>query len=343
MGKINVVLFDSNEKEAIEYMNGLRRETNIDWKLEVVTANQGRGKKFADIRRYAKYFTCPLNVFFKRRQYGIIIGWQAFYGIIFAFYCRLFHVKKENRVVIQHFIFKEKKGLIGKIYHSFVHYAVSSQYIDLIITCSRSYVDTLKQEFGLPDEKVAFAHFGVNDFTKWLEKNDLKDDGFILSVGRSNRDWDFLIKALECQSHRVVICCDTLHRENVKSNITIKNDVQGIEAFKYMERCKCSVIPIDDGKLSSGETVLLQQMCFGKPIIITRPSSLANDYITDGINGIVIDKNAEQLINAVDALYEDAEYCLRIGNRARMDFVEYYSLEAHAKSVGRILKEKKMI
>lgn len=343
MKKQNVVLFDSNEKEAAEYIQGLCSETKSEWKLVIETANKGRESRFYNVTRYTKYFLFPLKIFFDRKKYNVIIGWQAFYGILFAFYCRLFHVTKRNKLVIQHFIYKKKGGILGRIYDWFVHFAVSSEYVDLIVTCSSQYVDTLKKEFHLKDSQVAFARFGVNDFTKWVENNDLEEKNFVLSVGRSNRDWDFLIESLAGQPFKVIICCDELHRSNLADNIIIKNDVNGIEAFKYMQNCKCAVIPIKNGELSAGETVLLQQMCFGKTIIITRPSSLANDYIKNGENGIVIEKKQNELQEAVNTIFEDDKYCSMLSGNARRDFVSQYSLFTHGKAVGAILSEHKII
>lgn len=120
----NVVLSDSNEKEAAEYMSGLKASTGCDWQLRVFTANRDSGSVIANLRRYAKYFVFPFRIFLERKKYDVIIAWQAFYGIIFAFYCRLFHIKKQNRLVIQHFIYKPKKGFVGRIYRSFLNYCI---------------------------------------------------------------------------------------------------------------------------------------------------------------------------------------------------------------------------
>ncbi len=341
--KQNIVMLDNDLQEASEYLKALIEESGDNWIPKFLKANETQGKLVLNIKRYLKYIYFPFKVFLQRKQYNVIIGWQAFYGVFFAFYCRLFNVKKENKLVIQHFIYKRKKGIVGVIYDKFIHYAVNEKYVDLILTCSRPYVDELIREFDLPTNKVAFVPFGVNDFSLWQNENDLEEKEFIFSVGRSNRDWEFLISALKKQKQKSIICCDTLHVDNLPSHIIVKNDVTGTESFKYMENCKCAVIPIDDGRLSAGETVLLQQMCFGKPIIITRPSSLASGYIDDGINGIVIDKDEDQLLSAITKLYSDNAYCEMLSKNAREDFVRKYSLYSHGVHVIHQLKKHHLI
>ena len=56
-----------------------------------------------------------------------VLCWQQFYGIAIAFFCRLFHLKKKYRLVIMTFIYKQKRGLPGKIFYHFVKYAITSQ------------------------------------------------------------------------------------------------------------------------------------------------------------------------------------------------------------------------
>ena len=343
MEQRNIVLFDSNEKEASEYLEGVRESTDCEWDLKVVTANEGRECRLYNLKRYMKYFTCPFNVFLNRKKYKTIIGWQAFYGIILAFYCRLFHVKKSFKLIVQHFIYKPKKGFVGKLYYKFLQYAIGGGYIDLIISCSRDYVDIIRETFGLKMEQVAFAPFGVNDFRQWVNQNDLQKKDYILSVGRSNRDWEFLIQSLADCGYSVIICCDELKVKELPENIIVKNDVNGLETFKYMQNCKCAVIPIKDGALSSGETVLLQQMCFEKPIIITEPSSLASDYIVDGYNGISIKKDEKSLCEAINQIYSSDELSSYLAQNARKDFEEKFSLRSHGKAVGKIINHKKLV
>lgn len=67
-----------------------------------------------------------------------VLCWQQFYGIAIAFFQRMFHMKKRYKLVIMTFIYKEKRGLAGKLFYRFVRYAVTSRYVDKIILTTQS-------------------------------------------------------------------------------------------------------------------------------------------------------------------------------------------------------------
>ena len=333
----NVALFDSNEEEARDFIKGLEESTQTQWKALVCTSNQGRTNKIGNLVRYIKYFAFPFKIFLKRKEYGTIIGWQEFYGLIFAFYCRLFHVKKVNRLLIKNFIYKPKKGIVGKIYFRFMNYIVKSDYVDVFVCASQTFANYCAKTFDEPIERFVFLSFGVNDFTKAVDMSKPSMNDYILSLGRSNRDWDFLIESLKDTKYEVRIVCDELHQDNLPANIKIYNNVWGKDSYEFIKNCKFMIIPIMDGKIASGDTVLIQAMSFSKPIIITKPSCLADDYVTDGENGLVVSKKKEELIRAVEKLWNDEDVYNQISKSCRQCYEDRHSLVSYGRNVGSTL------
>ena len=131
--KENVVLVDHESTDSDEYLSGLKDATNLDWGVISSVANQGRGTVMGSIARYAKYFWFPFIAFLHRNRFKNVIGWQAFYGINLAFFEKLFRVKKTHTLTIQHFIYKKKSGFLGFVYDRYIHYAVDSRYVDLLL------------------------------------------------------------------------------------------------------------------------------------------------------------------------------------------------------------------
>lgn len=340
--KENIVLFDSNEKEARDFVKGLNESTKFEWKALICTSNQGRKNWFDDFLRYMKYFIFPLKIFLKRKRYNVIIGWQEFYGLIFAFYCRLFHVNKINKVVIKNFIYKPKKGVLGKIYFRFMNYIATSKYIDIFICASQTNCDFCTKTFNVASHKFVFLPFGVNDFTEWIDTSSVPTNDYVLSIGRSNRDWDILIESFLDQEEKLYIVCDQLKRESPSPNIKIYNNVWGEESYKFIYNCKCMIIPIADGEIASGDTVLLQAMCFSKPIIITKPSCLADDYVEDGINGLIVEKEIRLIKKAVKELFDNPQLCQKLASNSRKLYEEKYSLLSYGINVGKMLLEEKI-
>lgn len=343
MKKTNVALFDSTAEEASDFILGLESATGVHWEAKVFTANQVRKSRVSNFIRYLKYFLFPFYIFLKRRNYGCIVGWQAFYGLLFAFYSKLFHVKKINALLIKNFIYKPKNGLIGKVYFEFMSYIVKSDYVDVFICSSERYCDYCAQIFDEPRERFVFLPFGVNDFTKLLDMSKPASNDYILALGRSNRDWEFLIDALGGEKYQVRIVCDELHRENLPENICIYNSVWKEASYEFIRNCKLMIIPILDGRIVAGETVLLQAMSFAKPIIITKPSCLADDYVIDGVTGLIVSKEKDPLLGAVRRLYEDDQLYQYLSSSCRKRYEDCYSLYSFGINVGNTLVRKNCI
>ena len=334
--KENVALFDSSMEEAAEFIRGLKDQTGEDWRAIVCNSNKGR-QGLRNLIRYLKYFLFPLKIFFQRKRYDSIIGWQEFYGLVFAFYCRLFHVKKQNKLIIKNFIYKPKKGFVGKIYFRFMNYIVKSGYVDTYICASKTMVQYCCEVFGEQDDKFVFIPFGVNDFAAEFKPDAPPTNDYVLSLGRSNRDWQFLLDGVAEGNYPVKIICDELHVENPPANVEILNSVWGNATHSYIYNCKCMVIPIADGRIASGDTVLLMAMSFGKPIIITKPSCLADDYVTDGYNGLVVEKEKTQLQNAIRRIFTDEALYESLSQNGRKHYLENHSLYTYGKQVGKIV------
>ena len=161
MNKKNIILADTIVDKDWEFAQGIREKTGEKWEI-LCWENAGLKKNnLFNIKRIGKYFLYALKVFLKRSEYDKIISWQQFYGIIFAFYSRLFHVKKKNDLTIMTFIYKPKQGLKGKIYASFMRYVLRSGYIDRIIVFSNSEVAYYKKLFKIEKELFVFLPLGI--------------------------------------------------------------------------------------------------------------------------------------------------------------------------------------
>lgn len=277
--------------EKWESRKALEDKTGEKWMIRNCVANRG-GFFQHNVYRYIMYFVFPLTVFFNHRKYDKIVSWQAFYGVVFAFYCRLFSVKKKHFLLIKNFTYKpKKKKFVVYFYYKWMQYIVKSKYIDVFVCTSQTHCDYCASIFNEFTDRFVYLPFGVEDFTKKLSHDELyQQEDFILSLGRSNRDWDWLIDSLTDTPYKVKIICDRLHKTELPSNIEVLNNVWSVDSFRYLAKCKIAILPIKDGRIGSGETVLLQTMSFGKPLIITSPSCLADDYVEDGVTGLIVNK-----------------------------------------------------
>lgn len=158
-------------------------------------------------------------------------------------------------------------------------------------------------------------------------------------MGRSNRDFDFVIDAWSEISETLVVISDTYQGVTDKSNVIIKKDVSGEGQYPWIAHCKALIMPIADGRICSGDTVLLKAMSFSKTSIVTAPSTLAEMYIKNNLNGILVHKDKAEFVNLINNLNENE--LNRIGKDAREYFLRNYSRESMGIAIAKAIKQNK--
>lgn len=333
----NVVLVDYDRNQDWDFFRGLENQTKEEWHLECQESSGNHGG-VQNLIRYLKYFFFPIHIFRNYYKYSKVVTWQQFHGIILSFYFKFFHIKKEKcpELYVMELIYKPKSGLIGKIYHKFVSYSIESKYITKIFVFSKNEREYCKKLFKLKDEKIEILHLGIEDYYEQY-KEKIKDEGYFVSVGRSNRDYEFLLREWP-ESVPLKIIYD-------EKKLDIKDHME--QLFKcYREEyhcvlagCHAVVIPLLDENISCGQLVMLQAMMFGKPVIITENKTV-RDYLVDGEDGFIIPRDGEILRDKVRQLQKFEKYKY-MTKSTRKHFVELHSLVAMGEAVGKIIKTKK--
>lgn len=304
-------------------------------------ANWKRTGKLSEAKRYAKYFGVGFLYFLRRKRYGAVLGWQQFYALIFCFFCSLFHVKKSCFVAALNFTYKPKSGLLEKPYCWFMEKCVSPEYLDCLHVPSEGYADSFSREFGFPRDRILVVPFGVNDcygaFSQLPPPGGFEKDSYALAIGRSNRDYDFLIRAWQGVPYPLVIISDTYKGHAEEGNIRILTDVAGADSYPWIANCGLMIIPIDDEAICSGDTVLLTAMSAERKILVTAPSALAQMYVEEGKNALLAEKNEEVFrAKVLEAL--SSEKHSDLGMRARVSFLKRYSRSSMGEMITRCFR-----
>lgn len=331
--KKNVILTHIQEDNRWPYCQLLSKETGREFHVESVSTGNGGNR----LRCLLNYVFFPLQLFFRRYRYDCIIAHQQFYGLFLAFYCQLFHVRKNFHLIILTFIYLEKKGFLGKIYYKLMHVIVQSKYIDAFIVHSTAEVKSYSSTFDVNSNRFYFVPLGINEIEVRHAIDELSKRQFILAVGRSNRDYDFLVNSLKNTDFQLEIICDNYHYKSVPENIHIHNNIFD-DMPLWMHNCYCVVIPLNNPDISSGQLVLLQAFQMGKPVIATRGAAI-NDYIQDGVNGITIEKTREALLEALHRLYTQQSLYDQLSENERNEYIEKYSAEGQVRQTAQIIKE----
>lgn len=333
--KKNIILIDYDPKidDNNGFISELEKIVGGKWCIKEKQTNKFHGSTIKNIIRLVWYFLFPLSIVFNRKKYDKIIGWQQFFGLNFAFFCNILHLKKINDVTVMTFIYKKKDGILGKIYHRYMEYIVTSKYIDRFICFSRDECDYYASIFNVERNKFIFIPLGINP----VSKVNISDDGSIFATGRSNRDYDFLVNVLKDTEYKVIIACDDYKNINVTSNIKILNSCYNQEMLNLMAKCHCVVVPLKDLNMSSGQLVVLQAMALGKPVICTNSNGI-KDYVINNATGILVNNTNEKWIKAINQIYIDSDFYKKISANSLDVFNKKYTKKAMYTRIAQQIK-----
>ena len=319
------------------FIQAVSDDINGEWMLDGYNACGKQQTVFTQIKRYLNYFWVGFKYFLFRKRVNTILSYQQFYGIIMAYFCALFRVKKSFKLVVMTFIYNPKSGFVGKIYDKFVRTAVESDYIDKIICFSQAECDAYKGYFKNSEDKFISTLLGKG--SHGLKRTGTED--YIVSAGRSNRDYEFLVESLRDTGYRVKIISDCVAgsvKSNLPSGIQILDNTFGSEYLDVLVHAKCVVIPLLNETISSGQLVLIQAMEAGVPVIVLGTKAL-DEYITDGKNGFLLNKDKTELLDILEMLYSDSDRYNEVSNNAMIYYSENHTVEAMAKKIADIVKD----
>ena len=119
-------------------------------------------------------------------------------------------------------------------------------------------------------------------------------------------------------------------------NVLLIDDITGDGQYPFIINSKAVILPIDDGRICSGDTVLLTSMSFKKIIIVTKPSTLSEMYIKDGENGLLITKDKSSVHKVISDIFYTDKYNY-IGENARNSFLTNFSREKMGRVIGQAI------
>lgn len=329
----NIILVDYNPPKDWEFQKAIEKSTSEKWETISYVSNMHHGGKVQQLIRYLMYFWLPFKIFVQRKKYKKVLAWQQFYGLILAFYCRVFKIKKAPKIIVMTFIYKPKNGKVGKIYEKFMRYVITSGIIDKLIVFSDSEKQFYADYFNVSENLFISEKLGIEDeysrFSKYIKKGEV-----YISVGRSNRDYQFIQENWPENEKKIQIICDTGKFQNT-SNIEYIMDCHDDEYLKRLAQAYAVIVPLKDTKISSGQLVILQGMMFGKPVIVTENETVY-DYIIDEEDGFIIEKSKKSLLTVLEKIQNSNEY-IEVSKKSRRKFLNEFSLYSMGIRIGRYI------
>ena len=198
-----------------------------------------------------------------------------------------------------------------------------------ILANSSPEVGFLSRRFGIPETKLRFVPMYTT-----IENPECSpaNDGYVLSIGRSGRDWDTLLRAAPLFAAPLRLVAGKRDRlpVPVPPNVQVSRNLALEDGRDWMRRAAVVAIPLIPSERSTGQVVLFEAMALGKPVVATRVAGTV-DYIRDGENGILVEpSSAPALEQAINRLLKDPALANRLASAALADCAAHLDPDAHA-------------
>jgi glycosyltransferase involved in cell wall biosynthesis len=266
------------------------------------------------------------------------ISWHKKYDYIFTFECdlmgffisaiqSLLPTKRKPRHVILQFIMREKEKTLKSNLKYFIMKALFSS-LHKVVCSSTTETEYYRDVFNWPHGKAVFVPFHTAPEALNVET---RDEAYIFSGGKSFRDYNTLIKSLDnIEQHSVIIGYGSTKQYK---RITIHQKLPWEQFLDYMARSRIVVVPLEDRKISTGQTIILYAMALGKPVVTTKTSGTI-DYIESGKTGILVPpNNSQELQRQILILLNDDEFRKKIGDASRQAVLKKYLPKHYAYNI----------
>lgn len=209
--------------------------------------------------------------------------------------------------------------------------------IDCFVVHNRCEIDAYSQWFKIPHSRFEFVPLQVGEIP--ITEAEDTDEPFIVATGSAYRDYPTLFEAVKKLNLRTIVISGPRSLEGltippqVETPFGMKKD----EIRRLVQRARINIVPMVTEGLTAGTVTVAETLRMGRPMIATRRNGV-NDYIKDGENGILVNPNSvDDLAQAIDRLWNDAELRDRLSKSAYHYGQEHLSDQAAGASLGHIL------
>ena len=218
---------------------------------------------------------------------------------------------------------------------------------DKIICLSTVQLEYLKKR-GVRESALKFIPFGID---KNFYHSIPSSGEIVLAVGRdSGRDYKTLLEAMKkLEKNKAVIICrpgNIKSQDQIPHNVSIINEKQPLETQDFFAKAFVSVAPslrdgIATGSDCSGQTVILDSMGYGCPVIASRKNWF-KDYFEEDKHLIVVPpEDPMALAQAIDKVSDDLDLRKRLSQEGRKLIETKYNSAAFGKKLAELMLGEK--
>lgn len=215
---------------------------------------------------------------------------------------------------------------------------------DVTLVFSRDQERYLREDVGLDEQQAQFIWDKV-DHRFFAPGAPVEADGYVLSVGREQRDYDTLIEALRPLRVPSVIVPGSTWSHRGLSSMSVPEHVQIREGLSYLELrrlyqdARVVVVPVHPGtRYAAGVNGVLEGMSCARPVVATDTPGL-KDYVEDEVNGRRVPAGDPVALRSVtQELWEDRSLADSLGQAGRQTVVRGRTIDHFVDRVAGLME-----
>ncbi len=205
----------------------------------------------------------------------------------------------------------------------------------------------MQRVFQIEPGRLRVNAFGV-DGEFWTPRERPEAGGYILAVGNdARRDYELLVRAVAELPFRCVILTRQTIRSALPPHVEVRTSSwhsEGItdgELRDLYRGAACVVVPLIESCQPSGQSVTLQAMACGRPVILTRTSGLWSPADMRGGENVefVLPGDVDGLRRTIETLMNDPARRARLGQNARRTVEERFTIGAFAERMEQVCRD----
>jgi len=201
----------------------------------------------------------------------------------------------------------------------------------------------IQKRYKVPDEAVGVIPFGVD--TKFWRPDDNRSYNkhhYILAVGNDfQRDYNLLIEVAKLINIKIKVITERELPVDVPSNVEIirgsyrNTGLSDLQLRELYQKALFTVIPLKPSFQPSGQSVALQSMACGTPVLITKTEGLWDHlYLRDGENIVFIHSNKpDDWVRTIDRIAANSELLKKLGAAALQYVTAHGQIERFADKI----------
>jgi glycosyltransferase involved in cell wall biosynthesis len=234
--------------------------------------------------------------------------------------------------------------ILQSIFYSLLYYLS-----DNIIFIGEGEYQHAKENTIFFKNKFIYIPFGIDTkFWKSQEVKSFKNKKEILFVGNdSNRDFTLVNKIAEhLPGYDFIFVTSKINKKDVSKNVKLYSGSWGNPALtdselkSLYEKSRLTIIPLNDSLQPSGQSVALQSMMVGTPVLITKTSGLWDKTKLVGNDNIFFlnDNSVNTWVDKIDSLYNRDDELIRISRESTKTIAESFSIDLFYQNIKKVIK-----